>query len=91
MSRASLHLHGPISPKVRRQAETARLVAELHAGSNGSHVLQLTTEGLLGYLRVHRGHFDEIRRALDAAEARCEELDDQPDPIFARPPERLLF
>lgn len=84
-------LNGPISPKLREQAATARLVAQLHSGSNGGHVLELSTEGVLGYLRLHRNHFDELRRALDVAEARCEQLDEQPDPVFARPPERLVF
>lgn len=94
MSRAARRFSapaGPISPKLRGQAATARLKAALHPGSNGSHVLELTTEGVLGYLRVHRSHFDELRRALDAAEARSEELDELPDPIFTRPPERLVF
>lgn len=82
---------GALSPKVRAQAASARLKAQLHAGNNGSHVLELTTEGILGYLRVHRSQFGDLRRALDAAEARVDELDDQPDPLFARPPERLVF
>lgn len=82
---------GPLSAKVREQAASAHLKAQLHAGINGSHVLELTTEGVLGYLRVHRSQFEELRRALDAAEARVDELDDQPDPLFARPPERLVF
>lgn len=84
-------LAGSLSPKVREQAATARHVAQLHPGSNGAHVLELGTEGMLGYLRVHRSHFDDVRRALDAAELRCHELDDQPDPLFPRPPEKLVF
>lgn len=80
---------GPLSPKVREQAALARIVAQLHAGNNGNHVLELTTEGVLGYLRVHRQLVPDIRRALDLFEERCEDLDDKPDPIFTRPPERL--
>ena len=93
MSRAARRfaMSAAISPRLREQAATARLKAALHAGSNGSHVLELTTEGVLGYLRIHRSHFAELRRALDAAEARSEELDEMPDSIFARPPERLVF
>lgn len=82
---------GAISAKVREQASMARLVAQLHAGTNGSHVLELTTEGVLGYLRVHRQLVPDLRRALDLFEERCEDLDDKPDPIFARPPERLVL
>lgn len=82
---------GPLSPKVRAQAAAARLKVDLHRGSNGDHVAMLSTEGVLGYLPLHRSQFDELRRALDAAEARCEELDDKPDPVFALPPERVVF
>jgi hypothetical protein len=81
---------GALSPKIRAQAEDAHLVAHLHVGANGSHVLELATEGVLGYLPVHRQLVPELRRALDAFEDRCEQLDDQPDPIFARPPEKLV-
>lgn len=89
-ARRKLHT-GPISPKVREQAAAARLAADLHAGTNGSHVVEFSSVGLIGFLRVHRSHFDDMRRALDAAEARCEQLDEEPDRIFARPPERLSF
>lgn len=77
--------------KIREQAAHARLVADLHRGGNGDHVVTLSTEGVLGYLPVHRSHIADLRRALDAAEARCDELDEKPDPLYPLPPERLVF
>jgi hypothetical protein len=90
-SRRNTGFVGSMTPSLREQAATARLVVDLHRGRNGDHVALLATEGMLGYLPVHRSHFDDLRRALDAAEARCDELDDKPDPLYPLPPERLVF
>lgn len=93
MMRSARHQQnrGMISPRLRAQAAAARLAVELHRGTAGDHVVMLSTEGVLGYLPLHRSHIDDLRRALDAAEARCEELDDKPDPLYPLPPERLVF
>lgn len=80
-----------VSPQRRAMAASARLNAMLHVGSNGGHLLELSTEGLLGTVLLSRQTAREALRAIAVFEERADILDDGPDPIFARPPERLVF
>lgn len=81
----------PVSSRRHAQAATARLRAVMHDGLNGGHLLELFTEGMAGTLVLSRQTVEDAERAIAVFKEEAARLDGREDPIFTRPPQKLVF